>query len=1257
MVKCLNKSTSRGRDMKFNFNYKKCFIYSSVLILAVYLLFLALPLFLNSFIKQYTAEIVPMVKESIGIDLKMEGVKIFTTPNLRVGISFKNLMLALPSDNTPFFVVEGARADLKLLSLLKKEIELGKISASSLNGTLAVKKDGTFLIQDYFPVNQEDSAPMQSLPYGFKLSNRLPNICLGEYKLELLDSIENKSYYVNGEYFNIYDFVLDKNIRLSTKGQVVFDKQIISNYDLKIHNKIMPKLQLDDLIFPKDVVLDGEVKTSPKSSAVPNSNEYTIIDIFNLIKKNKLKGDVFADIKIEGTSKKPLQSGRLEINSMSVAVDGTPLPESYLKLLFKGAKTDIDSIVYTSKDVNEKTVITGAVKSGNKSLVDLSLKSNVQFNNLIRLIDSIAQSFGKNDFKTISATGGIDANFKINSDLKQVNSSGYLKVIPSSLKYGQYNLSIDNISADISLENNDINIKDAGLSIMGNPLKLVGSIKSDSMTDLKLTANNLSLKGLLGAAGQLSLLKENNINSGTLSATALIKGKLNSIKPDVSLNVSNVNIYNKPMKAGVLLNRAFVKLLVDKDSMNGDVDVNSLALKLDGASISVPSAKVLMDTKDINIKNSYVLINNSRIDVTGSVKDYISEKMSIDIKAGGNIASADIMAFIPKEIRSMFPYNGSLPISFIATGNQKTQDISLNLTANPQNYIQFADINLLKGKTTKIVTDMKISGDNLKLYNSGIFAGALKIASFDGGVTNLSSKQRLNIDVSVPQNVSFPIWGMGASNITANGLVSISGTIDNPKVSGKVNIADISVKDMNFAMKNLVLNMNGTGIAGDATAESMKFDGIAASKITSKFVLNDFNNLYLSDINATAFGGKVSGKVSYNIATTGMALDITGKGLNSMDAVYGAVGIPRALTGTLGFQAKLTAKGVTDKEIIRSLKGDVIFDVSDGRFVSIGRFENLVAAQNIASNSIFKSAISALSTVNAIQETDRFKSITGNIKLSDGAANISNIKVAGPLMSYYVTGNYYILPNTSNLNILGRLDSKIVSYLGPLGQLSAEKLLSYIPEIGTATAKYLSLITQNPETENTSLIPALTSGSSSYKDFKVHFNGPIEKASSVKSFKWLSKCDTTEMNLKKDLQDAKEAVKSNIESRIKDAQTTAETVQNNVNNIVEAKKQQVQDVKNQVNQVKQDLQDTKNNIKNMWNSIKNPQAQPTGSEPQSSTTSAPAAEPASTSAPETQSPQSGTSSSGATSSPAQSEEPTTAPHDPSKSSDISGTLG
>ncbi|MBR1460269.1 hypothetical protein IJ596_01355, partial [bacterium] len=552
---------------------------------------------------------------------------------------------------------------------------------------------------------------------------------------------------------------------------------------------------------------------------------FNIIDILKLVKKNQLRGDVVADIKIAGTYKKPVQNGRFEINSMSVAVNGKPLPDSYAKLLFKGSKSDIDSVIYTSSDLNEKTAITGFIKNGDKFLLDLNLKSNAKFNNVIRLLDSIAQSFGINDLKTISATGGIDADFKVNSDLKSVLSSGYLKVPSSSLRYGAYNLSVDNISADVSLENNDINIKNAGFSILGNPLKLTGTIMSDTTSDLKLTADNLSIKGLLGAAGQVSLLKENNINSGYISMVALVKGKLNSLKPDVSLNVDNVNVYNKPMKASVLMKKAFVKLLIDNEKINGDVDLNSLTLRLDGASVSVPSAKVLVDSKDINIKNSYVLLNNSRVDITGSVKDYTSENMLMDIKANGNLASSDVMAFVPKEIRSMFPYKGTLPLSFVAKGNQKTQDINLNIKASPQNYIQFADINLLKGKTAKIVTDMKISGDSLKFSNSGIYANDLKIASFDGGVSDLTSKQKLNINISVPQNVSFPIWGMGASNITANGLVNIGGTINSPIVSGKVNVGDISVRDLDFQMKNLVLNMNGTGIAGDAAADSMKFGG------------------------------------------------------------------------------------------------------------------------------------------------------------------------------------------------------------------------------------------------------------------------------------------------------------------------------------------------------------------------------------------------------------------------------------------------
>lgn len=68
-------------------------------------------------------------------------------------------------------------------------------------------------------------------------------------------------------------------------------------------------------------------------------------------------------------------------------------------------------------------------------------------------------------------------------------------------------------------------------------------------------------------------------------------------------------------------------------------------------------------------------------------------------------------------------------------------------------------------------------------------------------------------------------------------------------------------------------------------------------------------------------------------------------------------------------------------------------------------------------------------------------------------------------MSYYVKGTYYLLPNSATLTILGRLDSKVVSCMGVLGELSADKLLSYIPKFGAMTSKFLKQLTADPANE------------------------------------------------------------------------------------------------------------------------------------------------------------------------------------------------
>lgn len=1172
--------------MNFNFDnkkMKKAGIIFCYIVIGLYALFLVSPLILSPIANSYRQHVEDLIKTSTGFDSKIDGLGIVTSPKLGAGIKIKDFSLSIPASEEPFFKAQNFKVTLAVLPLIIKRVQLESISVKSIDGQLIVKKDGSFLVEDYIIQSSSESEPMVFLPNGLKLSNHLPNISAGEYKLSFADAMDGKSYYIQGEKFNIADFILDKKIKLSTKGKIVLNDSVISNYDVKIYNKIMPKLQLEDLIFPKDITIADNDTYKKNNTALP----FNIIEIFKTIYKNELRADITTDIKTSGTLKNPDLKGHLKVDAMSVAVNGNKLPESYADLTFIGNKTDIDSIFFTSTDENEKTQIIGDIHTGQRPSIDLTFRSNAKFNNFIRLIDSVAQSFGLNDFKTLSASGGIDADFNINSDMKKVSSTGYLKINQSKVSYGLYNVVIDKITADIDLMNNNVNIRKAGFSILGHPLKLSGTIEANSNTNLRLFADKLSVKGLLTAFGQTKMLKENDINSGTLSLNTVIKGRLDNLKPDVKIIIEGVDIWNKASAAKLSLSDALIKIIYNNKTLTGDVDISSMILQNASASVSIPKIKVVMDSKNVNINDSYLLLNNSRVDFKGIVKDYTSNKMTVDMSADGNVASADIAAFIPTDIRFMFPYAGKLPIVVTLKGNSKVQDVSLNLIADDSNYLKLADIDLLKGKTTKILANMKILSDNLTFSNSGIYSEDKTVVKLDGGISKLSSKPQLNLSISVPKSVSFPIWGMNNSNITFNGSVSIIGDMLNPQVKGSLNLSDISVKDMDFVLSDLIVHMNGPVLNGNAAAKKFKMGGIVGENITSKFSFVNYKNFYLSDLSADAFDGKINGKISYNVITSAIGVDLTGKDLNSTNTVYGATGIKNALTGALDFDAKLSMQGLTDKDIIRSMKGNVTFNIEDGRFMNIGRLENLVAAQNISSNSVLRAAIASLSTLATIQEANKFKTITGYITLSNGAANIKNIRVTGPLMAYHVNGTYNILPNTANLIILGRLEGKVVSCLGVLGELSAEKLLSYIPKFGALTANILNQLTTDPANENTALIPALSSGSTIYKDFKVVFNGPVESSSSVRYFKWLSTCDTTPIDMKKELQNAKESVKTNVTNRVENAKTNAQNVKNNIEDIVETQKNKVESAKRDFEQTKADVQRAKENAKQSSEKLKN----------------------------------------------------------------------
>jgi hypothetical protein len=129
----------------------------------------------------------------------------------------------------------------------------------------------------------------------------------------------------------------------------------------------------------------------------------------------------------------------------------------------------------------------------------------------------------------------------------------------------------------------------------------------------------------------------------------------------------------------------------------------------------------------------------------------------------------------------------------------------------------------------------------------------------------------------------------------------------------------------------------------------------------------------------------------------------------------------------------------------------------------------------------------------------------------------------------------------------------VIKYLGPIGEFSVDKILSNIPILGSLTSSLAHVLTTDPRGERVSEIPALSSNSNSYKDFKVIFNGGIESKSSIKSFKWLNNVDTSAIE------------PQSVTETIKSLKTT---VGSDVQNVIDTVKNQKDTLKNTANELK-----------------------------------------------------------------------------------------
>ena len=395
----------------------------------------------------------------------------------------------------------------------------------------------------------------------------------------------------------------------------------------------------------------------------------------------------------------------------------------------------------------------------------------------------------------------------------------------------------------------------------------------------------------------------------------------------------------------------------------------------------------------------------------------------------------------------------------------------------------------------------------------------------------------------------------------------------NPVITGSASVPEVLIPEIPVEMKNMNLKLNGTILHGSGTVETFTSGGIKAEHLSSDFVLKGMD-FYLNNLKGSSFGGKVSGNIIYNLSSAKTCVEFKGSNLNAEKAIEGAAGIKKALTGILGFDTKLKLTVLPDyNSMMKTLTGDLSFNIKNGAFGSIGRFEGFLNASNIVSNVLLKNTVSAITNATGLATTAEFDVMEGEMTFASGLANLNPVKSAGKSLCYYITGVYSLINGSTNVIILGRLDAPMVAKLGPIGELSADKILGYIPKFGTTTAKILDFMTTNPKGEKVQEIPVLTNGSTNYKDFKVSFNGGIESTSSIKSFKWLSNPDLSELN-NATLKDSVKNIQSSFDSDIK---TTVDSVTNTIN----VQKKTIEDTKNE-------FKNSAEEIKNLFNSFKQP---------------------------------------------------------------------
>ncbi len=290
---------------------------------------------------------------------------------------------------------------------------------------------------------------------------------------------------------------------------------------------------------------------------------------------------------------------------------------------------------------------------------------------------------------------------------------------------------------------------------------------------------------------------------------------------------------------------------------------------------------------------------------------------------------------------------------------------------------------------------------------------------------------------------------------------------------------------------------------GKLNAGEMVVSNLVTENVRASFNFTPDRLLSVPEISLTATNGTARGNIFYNFKTTELSSGLKIRGMQANAIATTLLSLPNEVYGTISGDVRFSTRGGSQRELIKNSNGYAKFNATKGNFVRLGSLEYLLRAVNVLHSGVGGFNLNNIIDLVSPQKTGHFETLQGSVYAKNGVLYTDDITSSGKNLSLFISGRLDMLTNHADIQVLGRLSKKVSGMLGPVGSISINQFIDYIPGLGflPTTPDRKGVIDLIP---GLSKIPGLElADDKKFRRFAVQINGDLYDQGSVRSFRWV----------------------------------------------------------------------------------------------------------------------------------------------------------